>query len=474
MALRKKGSGCPHIWHKSLQALCLLPLACALAGCADNAAPPHPQPLLHQGVATDMRYNSLMDAAFGTENERIVPGEVYWQALLPLPQVLLQAASPAALATASAAADQAGKAAARPAGKSRPAKAWPAAASAAVENRPALIRPREAVRLSDEQVALVVESLPLAALSQPLQTGSGPAAAPAAASTSAAAGASVTGAAPAHIGVVFFRADAGAAADTAAAQGGPGNKNETAAEQWRAVRLVPHVDALMTSPAPPDVQVYRLSAGRYLVTYTQTLCQAGSCSRWLKGYLLQPEAMRAVFSARLASSNAQQWADCPARLGLTARTDDALAASVRQLHAQAGVDTGVAAGGAAAAAAASAATSNLASTNASMRMPTPGPAPVRPQPTGSGQPATTRPAVAAQQSAPAPKAPAHSCHAVLGEVHLLSRGRADAADVQIRYSGAVSDAPGQLRPIAQAQLFRLQGDQLVQIDGSASPVPAQP
>lgn len=436
-------AGSLHHWQhalcKRLRALWLLPLACALVSCADDSAQQQQaQSLLSHGVASDIRHNTLMDAAFGTENERIVPGEVYWQTLLPLPKVLPQAAWPPTSAAKPASAGKAGKAAAPASGKPRSVAAWPAVAIGDIENQMMAVRPREAVQLNDEHVALVVESLPLKHLpGQPKSSaqGRGPAV-PAAASASTAANVPVMGAVPTHIGVIFFQADVGTDAASAAGKGGQGNKSEMAAEQWRALRFVPHVDVWLAGATLPDVQVYRLGASRYLVTYMQTTCQAGACSRWLKGYLLQPEAMRAVFSTRLASSNAQQWADCPARLGLTDRADDALAASVRQLHAQAGADTGVAA---------SAATS-----------------------------AGTRSAASGKTSVQAAnKTPTHSCHAVLGEVHLISRGSADVADVQIRYSGMVSAAPGQLRPIAQAQLFRLQGEQLVQIDGAASPVPAQ-
>lgn len=406
----------PRSWRTRLRAWCLLPLACTLASCADDEGQaPTQQSLLHQGVATDIRHNTLMDAAFGPENELIVPGEVYWQAVLPLPQVL----PPAASAPASKA------------GKARPAQA---ASIGPIENQSMAVRPREAVRLNDGQVALVVESVPLGQITQPTQPGSAPAAL-------AAAAASVAASAPAHMGVVFFQADAAASPVAAkGAQSGPSDKNEPGTEQWRAVRLVPYVDALMAGPALPDVQVYRLNASRYLVTYTQTACQTGVCSRWLKGYLLQPETMRPVFSTRLASSNAEQWADCPARLGLL-RANNALSAKVRQLHAQP-----PAAG---------------ASSTAS---------PTWARASVAAYPPDHRPV----QFAASTQSPVHSCHAVLGEVHLLSRGSADAADVQIRYSGAVSDAPGHLRPIAQTQRFRLQGDQLLQIDGAASPVPAQP
>ena len=160
----------------------------------------------------------------------------------------------------------------------------------------------------------------------------------------------------------------------------------------------------------PTVQVYKLDTSRYLITYAQTMCNGGICHRWLKGYLLQPDAMTGIFETRIGGSNARQYADCQRRLG------DA-AAIVTELH--------------------------------------------------ENQPPTQA------QEADLDKVAAHECYAIDGEVHLISRGGTESADVQLRYTGTVSEASGKQRGIAQTRLFRLEGDKLVQIEGEANPVPAQ-
>ena len=395
----------------ALFALCLASLL-SLGGCSrENAAQQQAQVLLHSGVATGMRPNDLMDAAFGAENELIEPGAVYWQVVLPLPQPLTPAQYQEQIARAIA-----------------QDKAALAIASDRVENRLMAVRPREAVRLNDTQVALVVESVALSDLParsrQQAASGQGAADAPGQPTPQQIAQQAV----PMHLGVIFFEAENDAAL--------PGNSPpEAGAETWRAARLTPHVDYWMTGPVPPEVQVYKLDASRYLVTYTQTDCRAGACSRWLKGYLLQPDSMKAVFATRLAASNAWQYADCAARLGLATAAQPAQAAA-----------------------------SGLAATVASLH---------------GHESESALPQLGALQASAISAAPAqgeaasgHACHVVDGEVHLLSRGRADTADVQIRYTGVVSDAPGKLRTIAQTQRFRLNGMQLEQIAGGASPVPA--
>ncbi len=395
----------------ALFALCLASLL-SLGGCSrENAAQQQAQVLLHSGVATGMRPNDLMDAAFSAENELIEPGAVYWQVVLPLPQPLTPAQYQEQIARAIA-----------------QDKAALAIASDRVENRLMAVRPREAVRLNDTQVALVVESVALSDLParsrQQAASGQGAADAPGQPTPQQIAQQAV----PMHLGVIFFEAENDAAL--------PGNSPpEAGAETWRAARLTPHVDYWMTGPVPPEVQVYKLDASRYLVTYTQTDCRAGACSRWLKGYLLQPDSMKAVFATRLAASNAWQYADCAARLGLATAAQPAQAAA-----------------------------SGLAATVASLH---------------GHESESALPQLGALQASAASAAPAqgeaasgHACHVVDGEVHLLSRGRADTADVQIRYTGVVSDAPGKLRTIAQTQRFRLNGMQLEQIAGGASPVPA--
>lgn len=352
-------------------------LALGISGCGRDEQAKQDE-WLRQGVAAGMHPNILMDAAFGPENGLVLPGEVYWQAELLLPRL---PANPGVQAPASAA-DTVGP--------------------DAFENQRVAVRAREAVRLSETRLALVIESVAQADL--PLGTNlSGVASGTAANGVPAVTAASegrVT--APVHIGVIFFKNEAPAPASVA-----PGAENRTA-EKWRATRLVSHVD-FMSAGSLPDVQVYKLDASRYLITYAQSACRQGACSSRLKGYLLQPEAMTSIFETRLAGSNARQYADCIGRLGVT---HAGAAAAI------AGLDEGVA--------------------------------------SGSGKPAGG--------------APAHACYAVSGEVHPLSRG-AKTADVQIRFSGLVSEAPGRLRTIAQTQLFRLDGGRLKQIAGGENPVP---
>ena len=363
--------------------------------------------LLYSGVATGMRHNTLMDAAFGSENEWVGADGVYWQVVLPLPQPPQgQQASPHALVSAST--------------------AMPAER---IENRLMAVRPREAVRLNETHMALVVES---EALSTVQAQGGLPAAS---AERAVATPGQIAGRAgvPAHIGVIFFQAQM----DDATAPGS--GKAEPGQEKWHAVRMVPHVDYLLPQPMPPEVQVYKLDASRYLVTYTQTNCQAGACSRWLKGYLLQPDAMSDVFSIRLAASNVRQHADCRARLGLASATK------------------------------AGTATSGLAAIEEDLY--------AHAADAQAGQPSVATAAeasVAKEVSSGVPsdansKAAAHACYLVSGEVHLISRARAETADVHIRYSGARSDAAGKLHRIAQTQRFRLQERSMIQVGGDAGP-----
>ena len=204
-------------------------------------------------------------------------------------------------------------------------------------------------------------------------------------------------------------------------------------KRWLAAQLSPS-----SAPMPPEVQVYKLDASRYLVTYTQTNCQAGACSRWLKGYLLQPDAMSDVFSIRLAASNVQQHADCRARLGLAAATKagtatSGLAAIEEDLYAYAA--------------------------DAQAGQPS----------VASAAEASVAKEVSHAASDANSKAAAHACYLVSGEVHLISRARAETADVHIRYSGARSDAAGKLHRIAQTQRFRLQERSMIQVGGDAVP-----
>lgn len=107
-------------------------LACArvlgLQGCP--ARPGRVDGALHDGVATGMHRNALMDAAFGANQQKISPQEVFWQADLPLPRV--QAADEPPRSAASAAASAA-----------------PALRLGEEQVTPVLVRPREVIKLNE-------------------------------------------------------------------------------------------------------------------------------------------------------------------------------------------------------------------------------------------------------------------------------------------------------------------------------------
>ena len=149
--------------------------------------------------------------------------------------------------------------------------------------------------------------------------------------------------------------------------------------------------------------------------------------------------MSDVFSICLAASNVRQHADCRARLGLASATK------------------------------AGTATSGLAAIEEDLY--------AHAADAQAGQPSVATAAeasVAKEVSSGVPsdansKAAAHACYLVSGEVHLISRARAETADVHIRYSGVRADASGKLHRIAQTQRFRLQERSMIQVGGDAGP-----
>ena len=150
------------------------------------------------------------------------------------------------------------------------------------------------------------------------------------------------------------------------------------------------------------------------------------------------DAMSDVFSIRLAASNVRQHADCRARLGLASATKagtatSGLAAIEEDLYAYAA--------------------------DAQAGQPS----------VASAAEASVAKEVSHAASDANSKAAAHACYLVSGEVHLISRARAETADVHIRYSGARSDAAGKLHRIAQTQRFRLQERSMIQVGGDAGP-----
>ena len=257
-----RGAGC----------LGLCALALGLQGCPTR--PGKAGGALHDGVATGMHRNALMDAAFGANQQKVSPQEVFWQAELPLPRVQAgEASRPAASAAASAA---------------------PAMRLGEEQLTAVLVRPREVIKLNETQLAVVVESMPPDVAERA-----------AAAASSAVAGNTPAAAAPLYVGVVFFSRENARDSD---------EKNAPAAESWRARRLIAAVDVLPVQAEPADTQVYKIGSDQYLMTYVQQRCGSGVCSRDLKGYLLGPDEMTGALATRLSGSNVRAHADCQARL----------------------------------------------------------------------------------------------------------------------------------------------------------------
>ena len=276
--------------------LCALVLG--LQGCP--ARPGRVDGALHDGVATGMHRNALMDAAFGANQQKISPQEVFWQADLPLPRV--QAADEPPRSAASAAASAA-----------------PALRLGEEQVTPVLVRPREVIKLNETELAVVVESMSPDVAERAATVAS-----------SAAAGNGPVALAPLYVGVVFFSRENAKEND---------EKNAPAAESWRARRLIPAVDVLPAQAEPADTQVYKIGSDQYLMTYTQHRCHSGVCRRDLKGYLLAPDEMTGALATRLSGSNANAHADCPARLGEGAHPSAALVAATTQENASAQTPT---------------------------------------------------------------------------------------------------------------------------------------
>ncbi|MDO5653292.1 MAG: hypothetical protein Q4G39_04235 [Brachymonas sp.] len=371
--------------------------AMLLAGCQPTAS----SSVLRDGTSHDMHRNTLMDAAFGAGSQMVLPGEVYWQAEIALPDLLV-----------------------------KPLPADPAqTASASVRNRSSVVpravavRPREVVRISESQLAMVIESVPREWLAQD--------------------GQQQPERMPVYLGLIFYGNDAPTASNKHKnASGGMMLKlqNADSAETmaWRPLRLDAFVDAMLVGKERPEVQVYKLASDRYLLTYVQRVCRQGYCGQWLKGYLLQPDVMTEVMHMRLSGSNAYAYESCPNRLegdvpaAGSAKETVSVAEMIDELYAQ--------------------------SSNTDQAPPTP-------QTASAAKPRPSR----AQGNAK--NAAGGSCYAIRGEIHPISRG-ADTADVSVRFTGLVSEGNGQRRTIGQNQLFRLHGQRLVQIEGLENPLPS--
>lgn len=342
-------------------------LVLMLAGCGPKTEPQAPA-YLQSGIATSMHSNALMDAAFGAQRQQVLPGEVYWQSELPLPQLPTRAHAAAVGASSLQLTGDGVAQAARPG------------------NRWVAVRAREVVRLNENRLAVVIESIPQVALhvGNRQRHASGE-----------------VEAVPLYVGVIFF--------DRVKNTGDQ-------AEQWQTDRLVPYVDAMLMERQAPEVQLYKLDSNRHLLTYVQTVCRKGVCGSWLKGYLLQNDGMAEIFHTRLAGSNARRHADCMRRLQARSRGEVPSAQEVAGMIA------------------------NLYQGQKAGRL------------------------LKTEKKEP------HRCYVVQGALYPVSHG-GGTADVSIRFNGVVVEADGKQHSVAQTQIFRLNQDRLMQIEGGDNPVP---
>lgn len=287
---------CGHGRRRAVAAfqVAFLGMCLVLAGCKpapEKAAPSTPR----NGVANALSMNAMMDAAFGGDQQVIGQHSVLWRAELMLPVQLdpapARATEPVSVPQASGAAvAQASWAGAR-------------LQDSLLRRLPVMASPRQVVRLNDETAVLLFEAHAEQARPDPAQ------------------------ARPAYLGAVFFNR----LPETPDGSSKPNPKDQTRkAESWSVGRFQPYVDALGHDGTAGDSQVYKLAAERYLVTFAPAQCVQGLCSKWLNGYLLQPDGMALVLQARLAANNVKAHADCAARLEADTPVHKTPARSVRR------------------------------------------------------------------------------------------------------------------------------------------------
>ena len=373
------------------------------------------------GVASGLKPAELMDAAFGSDQQIIGRKDVYWRAELTLPAPVWARAQDAGLPAAAASQPTAHSASAD-AGAARAASAslsasGPDAGTAGVVAPPqrmaVRVRPREVVRINEDNAALVLESAPVDAAGE-LRYGTRT---------------------PAYLGVVYFRRVAARPASDA-------DNGAAMIEKWAISRFQPAVDQLGQAGTAGDSQIYKVAPNLYLMTFEPVVCTARVCSQWLQGYRLELAGMGEALRLQLSGSNVQAWPDCHRRLADARGQIPTVIAPPLLQAAMARADEAASAAGAgalSAAASAASAASGAASGAVSGRE-TPG--------TADG----------------------HTCYALHGEASPISREGAS-ADFSIRYRGMVSPRPGERRRVQQTVLYRLHNGHYALAEGGPGPLP---
>ena len=241
--------------HVALAASCII----ALTACKPTSQQKVVQPI--DGVAQSLQPNALMDAVFGNMPQKVGADVVRWRAHMDLP-----ALSPAWLPGVAKASAPASEAAA----PAQPTDVW--------------ITPRQVVRISDDQAALVFDSVAVDSQGAPAQEPNR----------------------QVWLGVAYFqRVPAGKASAP---------KEVGAAEQWKVVQFQPFVDALGFRGQVGDSEVFKLSPSHFLVTFEPAHCEQGVCERRLYAYKLQAGQMEPVLRMPLSGSNIGAYTDCASRL----------------------------------------------------------------------------------------------------------------------------------------------------------------
>ncbi len=254
-----------------------LAVALALASCKSKQEIGGVQAPNEGGMATSLHLNALMDATFGSSQQKVEAQNVRWRANLMLPP-LQPAQLPGAAATASAASAE------DTASAPEDTASAPSLAAAVPQRTEVLVTPREVVRLNEDRAVLVFESALADAKGQPMMQPDR----------------------RVWLGAVFF--------DRQVLPRKSDQLERPTTEHWKVSQFQPYVDGIGFNGKAGSSEVFKLAPDHFLLTFSPSQCAGGVCGTWLSGYLLQPRGMALALQLHLAGNNRQQFRDCSARL----------------------------------------------------------------------------------------------------------------------------------------------------------------